>query len=137
MILDRPSLRRSVSVHGPRPADDVWDRYVRPQRWPEWSPQIRSVVYPAATLSPGTTGVVRGPAGLRVDFRIVDVDAAGPVRSWSWAVSALGVRMELRHTVQATATGTRTGLTVRGFAPAVVLYLPVAHLALRRLVQAS
>ena len=124
-------------VSGPRPAGDVWDSYVRPQRWPEWSPQIRSVDYPAETLRPDTTGVVRGPAGLRVDFRIVDVDASGPVRSWSWAVSALGVRMDLRHTVEETGTGTRTGLTVRGFAPAVVLYLPVASLALRRLVHAS
>jgi hypothetical protein len=72
VTLLRPSLRRRLSVEGPRDADDVWDRYLRPDRWPEWSPQIRSVDY--------------------------------------------------------------AGLTIDGFAPAVLFYLPVAHWALRRLV---
>lgn len=125
---------RTLTVCGPRAADDVWDRYVRPQRWPEWSPQIRSVSYPEATLRALTSGVVGGPAGLRVGFRVLDVDATGPVRSWSWSASAAGVRLHLRHTVEAVPDGTRTGLTLRGFAPAVLLYLPVARLALRRLV---
>jgi hypothetical protein len=127
--------RRSVSVSGPRAADDVWDRYLRPCRWPEWSPQIRSVAYPAETLRPATTGVVHGPAGLRVGFRVLDVVPTGPVRSWSWSVSAAGVRLHLIHTVEAIPTGTRTGLTIRGFAPAVALYLPLARWALRRLVR--
>jgi hypothetical protein len=135
MIFDRPVARRSVKVCGPCPADEVWDRYVRPQRWPEWSPQIRAVDYPGATLGPGTTGVVHGPAGLRVGFRILQVTAAGPVRNWSWSVDALGVQLELHHTVEASGSGTCTGLTVQGVAPAVVLYLPAARLALRRLVR--
>jgi Polyketide cyclase / dehydrase and lipid transport len=124
----------TAQAHGPRPPDDVWDRYVRPQRWPEWSPQIRSVDYPGETLSPDTTGVVHGPAGLRVRFRILDVTADAPVRSWTWAVSAAGVRLRLTHTVEPVAGGTRTGLTVWGPAPVVALYLPVARWALGRLV---
>ena len=129
-----PALRREITVEGPRPTDDVWDRYVRPQRWPEWSPQIRSVDYPGEMLAPGTTGVVRGPAGLPVPFQVIGVDAAGPVRTWSWTASAAGVKLTLLHTVEATATGTRTGLTVVGFAPVVAGYLPMAWWALRRLV---
>lgn len=129
-----PAVRLGVTVDGPRDADDVWDRYLRPRRWPEWSPQIRTVDYPSETLSPRSAGSVHGPAGLQVSFRILDIDATGPIRSWSWSVSAAGVPMHLRHTVEATATGTRTGLTVRGFAPAVVLYLPVARWAMHRLV---
>ena len=135
MRLDRPALRRTLDVHGPRPADDVWDRYVRPRRWPEWSPQIRSVDYPAETLRGGTGGVVHGVGGLRVDFEILEVDAEAAVRSWTWTVSAAGVRMWLRHTVEATGAGSRTGLTVSGFAPAVLLYLPAAAWALYRLVR--
>jgi hypothetical protein len=134
-MLSWPVLCRSVAVEGPRRADDVWNRYVRPGRWPEWSPQIRSVVYAGDTLSPQTTGYVNGPGGLRVRFRILEVSAADPVRHWAWSVRAFGVRLHLRHTVRATATGTRTELIVRGFAPAVVLYLPVARSALRRLVR--
>jgi hypothetical protein len=134
MTLQRPALRRTLTVGGPRPADDVWDRYLRPGRWPEWSPQIRSVDYPAETLRPGTGGVVHGPAGLPVRFRIDDLTPAGPVRAWSWTVTAAGVRLHLRHTVEATAGGSRTGLMLDGFAPAVLLYLPLAGLALHRLV---
>jgi hypothetical protein len=128
-------MRATTGAEGARDTDDVWDRYVRPRRWPEWSPQIRSVDYPGERLVPGTDGVVHGPARLPVRFRILDVDGTGPVRAWSWAVSAAGVRLTLRHTVEATAAGTRTGLTVDGPAPVVAAYLPVARWALRRLVR--
>jgi hypothetical protein len=133
-MFTRPALRRAISVEGPRAAGDVWDRYVRPERWPEWSPQIRSVDYPGERLAAGTSGVVHGPARLPVRFRILDVEEAGPVRRWSWTASAAGVRLTLLHTVEATAGGTRTGLTIEGFAPAVAAYLPAAWWALRRLV---
>ena len=133
-MLNWPVVRRRVVVSGPRPADEVWDSYVRPQRWTQWSPQIRSVDYPGATISPHTAGVVHGPVGLRTDFRIVAVDANRPVRGWSWSVSAGGVRLFLWHTVEAIDAGTRTTLTVQGFAPVVLGYLPVARVALRRLV---
>jgi hypothetical protein len=134
VTLTRPALRRTLSVEGPRNPDDVWDRYVRPGRWPEWSPQIRSVDYPAERLAPGTGGVVHGPAGLPVRFRIIEVEETAPVRSWSWTATAAGIQLSLVHTVEATATGTRTGLTIDGFAPAVAGYLPAAWWALRRLV---
>lgn len=134
MIFDWLKPAYTLTVCGPRPADDVWDRYVRPQRWPEWSPQIRSVDYRYELLRPRTGGVVRGPAGLRVPFRIIEVVDDGPVPMWSWSASAAGVTLHLRHTVEATSTGTRTGLTVRGFAPVAVLYGPVARWALHRLV---
>ncbi len=129
-----PALRREITVEGPRPCDDVWDRYVRPRRWPEWSPQVRSVDYPGETLAPGTTGVVHGLAGLPVHFQIIGVNGAGPIRTWSWTASAAGVRLTLLHTVEASRAGTRTGLTVVGFAPVVAGYLPMAWWALRRLV---
>lgn len=134
MNLNRPRLRRTLDVEGPRAADDVWDRYTRPHRWPEWSPQIRSVEYPRERLAAATSGVVRGPLRFPVPFRIVDIDDTAPVRTWSWTVSAAGVDLTLVHTVEATATGTRTGLTIDGFAPATAVYLPAAWWALRRLV---
>ncbi|WP_250006640.1 SRPBCC family protein [Actinoplanes sp. M2I2] len=125
------TLRRALEVVGPRPADDVWDRYARPGRWPEWSPQIRSVDYPEPVLRAGVSGTVHGPLGFPVRFRIEQVT---PPRAWSWVVSAAGVRLTLWHTVEATAAGTRTLLAIEGFAPAVLLYLPAARLALGKLV---
>ncbi|MEU4423198.1 SRPBCC family protein [Actinoplanes sp. NPDC024001] len=129
------TLRRVVTVSGPRSADDVWDRYIRPARWPEWSPQIRSVDYPGERLKPGTSGVVHGPAGLPVRFRVLAMEEAGPIRSWSWTAIAAGVRLTLRHTVEVTPADTRTRLVIEGFAPAVVAYLPIARWALHRLVR--
>ncbi|WP_250038319.1 SRPBCC family protein [Paractinoplanes maris] len=125
------TLRRSLEVVGPRPADDVWDRYARPERWPEWSPQIRAVDYPEAVLRAGVSGTVRGPLGFPVRFRVLTVT---PPRAWSWVVSAAGVRLTLWHTVEATERGTRTLLAIEGFAPAVLLYLPAARIALGKLV---
>ena len=130
-----PTLRRDLSAEGPRHPDDVWDRYIRPRRWPEWSPQIRTVDYPGDRLTPGTDGVVHGPAGLIVRFHILAVQETGPVRTWSWTATAAGVTLTLQHSVEATAAGTRTGLTIDGFAPAVAAYLPAAWWALRRLVR--
>jgi hypothetical protein len=56
------------------------------------------------------------------------------VRFWSWSATAVGVELMLAHTVESVAAGTRTGLTIEGFAPVVAVYLPVARLALHRLV---
>jgi uncharacterized protein YndB with AHSA1/START domain len=134
MVVKWPAARRRVVVCGPRPAAEVWDCYVRPHRWPQWSPQIQSVDYPEATIKPDTTGVVHGPFGLPVAFRILAVDASPPVLAWSWSATVAGVSLLLEHTVEAIGVGTRTTLTVQGFAPAVLGYLPLARLALRRLV---
>lgn len=122
-------MRRTLSVTGPRDPADVWDRYDRPARWPEWSPQIRSVDHPGEHLYAGARGTVRGPLGLPVPYRVDDVD--GP-RRWSWTV--LGF-LRLTHTVEPAGTGTRTGLVVTGPAPVVLGYLPLARLALGRLVR--
>jgi hypothetical protein len=61
---------------------------------------------------------------------------------WSWVVRplpplgrglALG-QLTMAHGVAAAGSGSRTWLRVTGFAPLVASYLPVARLALHRLV---
>ncbi len=136
-----PSLqvRREITVSGPQSPDEVWDRYVRPARWSEWSPQISGVDYPLERLAPGATGRVRAPLGVPVPFRVLDVTDDGPGhRSWRWRAGAFGVHVELEHVVEPAPSGpggTLTRLVLVGPAPVVVPYLPVARLALRRLVR--
>lgn len=127
-------MHRTLAVTGPAPPDLVWARYVRPTQWPGWSPQIRSVDYPDAELAPGTAGVVRGPCALAVPFEILTVDPAN--RCWTWRVHPPAVgELTLGHGVEPAGAGTRTTLDVTGPALVVRAYLPVALLALRRLVR--
>lgn len=127
-------MQRSIAVTGPAPPDLVWIRYVRPDRWPGWSPQIRGVDYPVDELAAGTAGVVRGPCALAVPFEILAVDAGR--RSWVWRVHPPVVgALTLVHGVEPAGSGTRTTLEVTGPAPVVAAYLPVARIALGRLVR--
>ena len=115
-------------------ASTVWQRYLHPRLWPTWSPQISSVECADDAIAAGSTGVVHAVLGVRVPFEVTEVD--GAAMRWSWiARLPLGIELALTHTVDAVAFGTTTGLVVTGPAPVVLGYLPVATLALRKLVR--
>ncbi|WP_224389973.1 SRPBCC family protein [Pseudonocardia sp. ICBG1293] len=133
-------MRLTLYARGPQPADEVWERYAAPARWPEWAPYILGVDTAADRIRPGVTGQVRGPLGVTVSFAVTEVDERA--RTWAWDV-ALGasasqlnrVRLSLDHGVRPSGAGTRTWLTVHG-PPAVVLpYLVPARLSLEMLVR--
>lgn len=135
------TVHREIAVTGQQPPDEVWDRYVRPARWSQWSPRITGVDYAPRRLVPGTKGLVRGPLGVPLPFEVLDVDESDAARrSWRWRAGALGVYVELEHVVEPDASrlgGSRTILVLSGPAPVVVPYLPLARLALHRLVSAT
>ena len=123
----------TVAATGPAAPQKVWDRYRFPEQWSGWAPQIRSVDYPGPEIAPGGRGTVHGPCGLSVAFEILDVD--DDLHSWSWRVTAAGITLTLLHGVAAEKGGSRTELTVDGPAPVVLGYIPVARIALGRLVR--
>jgi len=142
----------TVRANGPAAPAAVWDRYVRPQRWSEWSPQIRSVDYRGEIIAAGGTGMLHGPCGVSVRFEIDEVDH--DVRRWSWRVKVAGIAMSLGHSVApaesesesdgsatsattqaADGGGTKTTLVIEGPAPIVLGYAPIARIALERLVR--
>ena len=130
-------MRLTVAAAGTATPATVWDRYTHPDRWPDWSPQIRSVDCADDVIRAGTTGVVHGPCGAAVNFEVLDVDHE--TRCWSWRVKAVGIELILGHRVDARGrpadSGTRTTLTITGPAPIVVGYLPLARVAMGRLVR--
>lgn len=129
-------MRRELRVSGGAAADVVWQRYLRPQLWSTWSPQILGVDCADDEIRIGTTGVVRAIAGVKVEFVVTAVDADS--LTWSWtATLPFGIRMHLDHCVYAAPVGCNTGLVVDGPASVVLGYLPVARLALGRLVRAD
>ncbi len=124
-----------ISVTGRAPAALVWTRYTRPQLWSSWSPQISGVDCADEVIGAGTTGVVHAVLGVRVRFEVTEVDDLA--MRWAWTVHLpLRLRLRLRHWVDpAPGGGSRTGLLITGPAPVVLGYLPVARLALTRLVR--
>ncbi|MET0190659.1 MAG: SRPBCC family protein [Pseudonocardia sediminis] len=126
-------MRVTLHARGPQPADEVWERYAVPARWPVWAPYILGVDASDDRIVTGTTGKVRGPLGIAVAFTVTAVDEdAG---TWSWDVTLGPLAMTLDHGVAPDATGTRTWLTVDGPAAALVGYLPLARVSLEMLVR--
>lgn len=124
-------MRRRVSVTGPAHPDVAWGRYADLRQWPRWAPQIRGVRAPGRRLRAGLRGTVRAPFGLRVPFRVDEVDAAA--RTWSWTVTVLGMRVHMVHDLVPVRRGTRAGLTVQGPAVVALAYGLPARVALRSL----
>ncbi len=130
-------MRAGVAASGPAAPDAVWDRYIHPGRWHEWSPQILAVDYPDDTLRAGGSGTVHGPCRIAVDFEVLAIDSEK--HCWSWRASVAGITLEMAHGVEAVidpgAAATRTTLDITGPAPMVLGYLPIARIALGRLVR--
>lgn len=123
-----------MAAVGPVRPGEAWERYADPTRWSSWAPPIRRVEASGRRLVPGMTGVVHGPFGLLVGFEVETVDEV--TRTWTWRVRSGPLRMWLRHEVLATAEGgSAATLTVAGPWPLVLVYPPVARIALARLVR--
>ncbi len=122
----------NLAASGEADPSEVWERYVRPRRWAQWSPQIRGVDYRGARLRPGTRGRVHGLAGVGLPFEVGEVDAAR--RHWTMVVPIGPARLRLDHGVLPHGRGTKTWLRITGPLPVVVAYAPAAWWALRRLV---
>ncbi|MGB7450290.1 MAG: hypothetical protein WA892_14350 [Ornithinimicrobium sp.] len=144
----------TLRARGPASAEVVWLRYAEPSRWSSWSPQVRGVDYPHARLRPQTTGRVRGPWRLAVPFRVEAVDEVA--QTWSWTVQPqlagrVITTVRLDHGVTPAPAASRrdrrgraakraaprsaTWLRLRGHAPVIATYAPIARIALRHIVR--
>ncbi len=130
-------MKLTIGAVGVASPDVAWGRYVHPDLWHTWSPQISSVDATDSTLQAGTTGTVHGPVGVSVPFTVLDVDH--DKRSWSWRVTAFGIELTLQHAVRVCNEkilgGSATTLVIDGPAPVAIGYAPLARVALGRLVR--
>lgn len=126
----RPAVARAA---GPVDVDEAWQRYLRPERWSEWSPQVRQVHSDSDVIVAGAAGTVRTLGGAQVRFVVTDVDAEA--RSWSWQVRVGPVGMLLEHHLHARdGGGTRAEVLIHGVWAVTRLYRVPATVALHRLV---
>jgi hypothetical protein len=133
----RPLLGTTLSTGACGTANprDVWTDYVTPSRWSSWSPQVLGVrcVHPDAPVQAGDRGEVLGPVGMRVPFEVTHVDPQR--RHWTWRVRLGALVLEMAHGVTRRDNGRCCAwVRVAGPLPVVVAYLPLARLALGRLV---
>ena len=123
----------TLQASGPADPETAWGRYLEPQGWPGWAPQITRVEASARRIAPGVTGRVFGPLWVSVDFVIERVEDSA--RTWSWRVHRGPIALRLTHAVVATTTGCTASLSIEGPLPLVVGYAPLARFALTRLVR--
>lgn len=126
----RPAVARAS---GPVTPDEAWDRYLRPHRWSQWSPQVRGVDTDSDVIVAGSAGTVRTLGGAKVRFVVLDVDP--PARSWTWQVRVGPVGMLLEHhLVPRDGGGTRADVVIHAAWAVARLYRLPATVALHRLV---
>ena len=123
----------TLHASGSLDVDAAWARYVDYDAWAGWAPHIVRVEADTSRIAPGATGHVSGPFGIGADFEVEAVDELA--RTWSWRAKAGPVTVRLWHAVEAQGSGSRTTLTMRGPAPVVVAYAPLARWSIGRLVQ--
>ncbi len=103
----------------------AWSLLTDLDRWRDWGPSVRGATLDApGRFEPGATGQVTTVVGIRLPFRLTDVD---PGHRWAWRVAGIPATV---HTVEPDRAGVRVGFGVP--APAVP-YLAVCSLALRRI----
>ncbi len=133
----RPLLGTTLSTGACGTIDpaDAWTDYVTPSRWSSWSPQVQDVrcARPDAPVQAGERGEVVGPGGVRVSFEVTHADSQR--RRWTWRVRLGALVLEMAHGVAVRDDGRCCAwVRVSGPLPLVAAYLPVARLALGRLV---
>lgn len=126
----RPARARA---RGPVSPEEAWQRYARPERWCEWSPQVRGVHADSDVIVAGASGTVRSLFGAEVRFVVLDVDAHA--LSWSWRVRVGPLGLVLEHFLhREPGGGTLAEVLIHGPWPVTRLYRVPATVALHRLV---
>ncbi len=123
----------TLQASGSADPETAWARYLEPQGWPGWAPQITRVQASARRIAPDVTGRVYGPLWASVDFVIERVDESA--KTWTWRVHRGPITLRLHHAVAPTDRGSRASLGIEGPLPLVLGYAPLARFALSRLVR--
>lgn len=105
----------SVAVDINAPMERVWAVMWDIERWPEWTPSIRSIErLDQGPLSVGSRVRIRQPKVLPAVWRVTDVD---PGRRFTWVTRSPGVAATATHRIEPAAAGARVTLSVHFSGP--------------------
>jgi ligand-binding SRPBCC domain-containing protein len=101
----------SISIDITAPPGRVWKVMSEVERWAEWTPSVTSIV----RLDDGPLGVgkrllIRQPKLPRAIWKITELDEG---RSFTSVTRSPAVTVTARHSVEATANGSRATLSIR------------------------
>ena len=93
-------MEQHVSIDVDAPASRVWDILSDAERWPEWTPTVRSVTLHDGPLRVGATATIDQP---RVPTVTWTVTSLTPGQSFTWESGGPGARTVAHHAVEARA----------------------------------
>jgi len=112
----------SVAVNIDAPPEQVFAVLCDVERWPEWTPTMTKVQrLDQGPFTVGSTAEVRQPKLRPAVWTVTELE----IRNFTWATSALGLRMRAGHAVERQGTGSRVELSFRisGFLGPVIARL--------------
>ncbi len=111
------------------PASLVWKITTDVERWPEWTPTVKSVHLPNGPLQLGSIAVIKQPMQPQSNWTVVEYE---PERRFVWATSRPGLRLEGVHDLTATVAGTQNLLQVHATGTLAFLLWPVLRIVMRK-----
>jgi uncharacterized membrane protein len=92
-------VEQHVSIDIEAPAGRVWEILSDAERWPEWTPSVRSVTLHDGPLRPGATATIDQPRIPTVRWTVTSLT---PGRSFTWESGGSGARTVARHDIEPT-----------------------------------
>ena len=100
----------NITIEIDAPPSRVWQVMSDVDRWHEWTPSVTSITRPGGhSFGVGTKAWVRQP---KFPPALWTVSSVEPGKSFTWVSTAPGMRVVGRHSVEATATGSRAILNL-------------------------
>lgn len=126
------TLEDSIDIAAP--ADVVWAVTEDVERWPEWTPTMRSVRrVDTGPLAVGSSARIKQPGMPETVWTVTELVRG---ERFAWGGRALGIRMRATHELERDGSGTRNVLRIEmaGFVAALLapFLRPAARRALRQ-----
>jgi uncharacterized protein YndB with AHSA1/START domain len=128
-LLTRGPKALEHRIHIAAAPDLVWRVTVEVERWPEWTPTVKSVArVGGAPLGVGSVVRIRQPGQPEAAWVVT---AYEPRRRFAWETRRRGLRLVATHELLPEAGGTINVLRLQATGPLAVLLWPVLGFALR------